>query len=1682
MEDPNNPALGADGSPEAETFGQILPVSPQAAVPSEYDSPITFEDEPAALGNDQITFSDEGPQKPGLNLPLAKQKAAKMHFALGEKSPGVDVLTQIYASGTEDSLRQQLSREESAQQENLRNKIIQEKAAKGEPILPEDIAALAGLAKYVPKSNPETILERKYADTLVNSAQTLVGGPDSPISQGFRQDPERTAQSTDIAAILIARQEIVKNVLNDVEGIYQNQSWGGWLVDQAKSFVPLYGTAKLGWGEKRSESYLKGNVVEDMVRHFWRMPLDQMPSELRKYLFDIAKDNPSLAREVATAMLSHTSSSQFLDSAWTVFDVASVLPARTIGKALGTATEVATRAVKGSREGVEAVQGVAGRGVAREALPAASEAPRAADEALKAAVRANADEVPDMPRMLEVMGDTKKASEVTAMSRAQEIFTGGDASGQGKALARRVMGIFDPERIVTNAPDNVAAARSERLVEFLKAHAERISKTLTERVSIARAPEEAYAQAIRRESERLQEEVIRGGATNDAIVAVNWVRPEDTINNVSSISVSLGKTDGSLFNTVNEALQYGYQRYKLPPNVSDVEQVGQGFVLKVRKNIDETSSVFRETIKTEENTVKPTLWNNFIGWLRSADDRVSQLQRENRKAAVHTHSAVEAAMKDMIKDIGPLGKSEREEVFRVMRADKHEIDPAWKARYEGEEPPRGRFRDTEEDFNVAFMRTNGGKMPTESQTKAYFAYRQLNDWDWVLRNTNVYRDRARQGYQTIVLKDTVIHPQTNLAKPETNQFIGKLVDELPYGSDFDASVVIHNAGAESRRMKLHTIRSSAEQADEIKRLQAEGYKIVKVENPTRVPFEEKFGRDTVNFIITKDLNVAPLEYVQVPYRPGWHTEYAQPFFVKQPKGRRVGGDDNTPSRFIYEGDQAVFGFNTRAEANKYAINMEKARQLLKEGKLSELEAFLPRNLPWTRAEFSQLFEARPQSNGVVLPPLLDIDSPFKQVASGKYTTDLYGDALRKHYGNFEDTIRSPHNDFANVDKKFLGQRDNPLWTIKETGSELNPIYKADAEEIDVGLSLNRTMANIMRSSTFSDYKIAHVEGWIAQFGHLLRDNIELIRANPTYYIHHPNWVDHHGINSVELAAAKDSRRALIELLGTQSDLQLRWDSYMMKVMDSIYNLGGQGTSDFLSGLAAQRAKDPVSILRHSAFHLGIGLFNPYQLVQNAATMANAIAIAGPVNGFSGAAAILPMRWALHNENALEKISRNMTSYGWKPEWFKESYQELKRSGKWLIEGEHTWKDDISGPKLAQGKFGNLLDAGLVFFKEGERATRLAAWNAAYLEWRKVNPTAVIDDAVRRMLIDRSDLMSANMTRASNSAWQQGVFAIPAQFLSYHARLAEQMVGKRLTWQEKLRVVGVNSALYGLPIGITGSSGLGSLAGGMYPAHERIREEMLKRGIDMDDNRIQLLINGMVGILGKVIAGSGTDISARMGPGGGHLLKSIFEDEPFMKIVFGASGVKAGSIAESLDPVAKWVLSPFRAEEGKYPLKADDALAIIRNIKTVDNALAVYYAYNYGKAYAKNGQQLGDVTTREMLSQMFLGGGPQKISDMYLKQDILKDRGKMVQKVLDAASKDADAMMQATDRGDHETADVYRKRLAAHMHLGDLSVQERTRLFNTFYNKHKDKITTIDWNFIRQAPASQARQRLEGALN
>lgn len=1661
-------------------FAGAMPI-PLEAAELNGDKSIVFQDEPTAPRDDQIVFAEDSTQvRSGVSKELATQKASKVHFALGDRSPGMEQLTHMFENGTEGTLRTTLATQENSQADKIRNDLIREKAAAGVPVNQQDLLAVSGLAQWVPKTSPDTILEQKYGDAVVNAAQNLGTGVKNPIGLGFRENPERTANQTEIGAKLLARQEIFKSVLHDVEGMVKGQSWGGYAVDFAKSLVPLYGTVKLGWGNAASSSYLSGSVINDTVNHFNRMPLNELPLKLREYLFGIAKDNPQLAREVAEAMLSYTKSQQFLGNAFSVFDAATFPGVGTAVKAAGRATGViAETAARGIAKGTET----------------------AAEKALKDIVAANADETPNLSRMLNGMGDPVRAAEVRAHSRAAEIFTGADPSGTAKELIDQVPDIFRIERIVTGGSISLSENFTNRLVENLRGHAERIAVATSNLVKVARAPEEVYTKTIQQEAQNLQEQVVRGGIPEDTVLGISWVRPEDTSLNVGFISVNIGKSTGELFGSRSEAFRAAITEHKMAPaSYRVVEQQGIGFYLSVFKHIDETTLSFRAALAADpKSQVKPSLANTFLGWLRSADDRVPEFQIGNRLAAVHARSVLEKSLYDAVKDIGVMSKKETAELSAVMKKDKMDVDPGWTARYAGEEPERGMFRQTVQDFEAVFHEIHQ-TFPTEQQTKAYFTYRQLNDWDWVRRNMGVYRDRTRMGYQTATLHDMSVDPLTGKSLNHKETFSVKVVETLSYSTQHDASILIHRMGKEPERLHLKGLAlNPTKQAEVDKLIKEEGFKIVLVTNPSRPPMGGRLGADTVNFIITKDIELRPLDLKQIPYRPGWHTEYPQGFFVKQPKIRTAGGEiieyaaDGTatrtsPIRSIYEGDTAIFGFTTRAEARKYSEAMEAARKVLISN--GDLGAHLSRSpLPFSEASFKKLFEGSIDSSGKEVPAKLQKDSPFLHTSSGKTTTDDHPN-FSKDFPGFEDTVRSPWNLENNVDKKFLGQRDNALWTVDEIGSELNPIHKlTNAEEIDPLLSLTRSMSNIIRSAHFSDYKISHVEGWVQQFGHLLDVDKQSLLANPAHYLHNGTFVQANAANRDMVEAAKSSKRALLELLGTQSELGARIDTVRMKLLDSIYESdsnsiikGGQAAAQKWSrSLLLNADNDPISLARKIAFHPNIGLYNPYQLLQNAMTSANAVAIAGPVHGFSGMAAALPMRHILANENLLNWYASKMTSFGWKPEWFKESFQELKKSGKWLIEGEASLIDDIADPKILVTRMGKFLDGGLVFFKEGERFTRLTAWNAAYREWRTANPLGIINDTIRRELMARSDLLSANMTRASSAAWQQGLFAAPAQFLSYHARLAEQMLGKRLTWQEKARVFAVNSALYGIPIGVFGSSGFGAALGGMYPAHEKFQEYFLNNNIPMDSMSMQAMSGGMINVMAKLITGQNTDAASKVGPGGGHLLKTIFEDdEKFTKILFGASGSGLGNIWKSLEPVTKFILSPIRSSDEDFPLRPEDAIGVLRNVKSIDSALQVYYAMNFQKQFAKNGQLLGDTTTGQMLFQALTGGQPRATTDMYLKQGMLKDRGDMVRKVMDTVSKDADSMYNALIAGDVTTAEMYQKRIAVYVKGGDLTVAEQSKLSAEVLKKGRGKIDKINWDFLTKAPASKAPGRLERA--
>ena len=226
----------------------------------------------------------------------------------------------------------------------------------------------------------------------------------------------------------------------------------------------------------------------------------------------------------------------------------------------------------------------------------------------------------------------------------------------------------------------------------------------------------------------------------------------------------------------------------------------------------------------------------------------------------------------------------------------------------------------------------------------------------------------------------------------------------------------------------------------------------------------------------------------------------------------------------------------------------------------------------------------------------------------------------------------------------------------------------------------------------------------------------------------------------------------------------------------------------------------------------------------------------------------------------EEIARHAAKLGWKKEHFLEATRGLRESGFDRIGGEHAYRNDYFEVKLTQSAAGNFLDFGTTFFTEGEQLVRMTAWNGAYRQWRKANPTKAFDNRAKQEVLGRADLYSVNMTAASNAQWQRGLMSVPTQFWAYQARLMDQLLGKRLTGKEKARLLATYGVLYGFPTSI--SAGLG-----LAPVGDIIKTHLEAKGISYDENVVtQGLVNGWLQVLTEMGTGARLDWS-RYGHGG-----------------------------------------------------------------------------------------------------------------------------------------------------------------------------------------------------------------------
>ena len=532
-------------------------------------------------------------------------------------------------------------------------------------------------------------------------------------------------------------------------------------------------------------------------------------------------------------------------------------------------------------------------------------------------------------------------------------------------------------------------------------------------------------------------------------------------------------------------------------------------------------------------------------------------------------------------------------------------------------------------------------------------------------------------------------------------------------------------------------------------------------------------------------------------------------------------------------------------------------------------------------------------------------------------------------------------------------------------------------------TINDSLSNVIRGRYFDDYKVKSVEQFVQEFRDVLKNPPEQMKTDPVSVLHKPQWDDANASNARRIEAAKNYQRATLRLIGTDTA-----DTKMLKVgveklISSLYDLKGQPASDFTAYHVLPKMTDPFRYVRAMAFHLKLGLFNPVQVIVQGQTFAHIFALSPrhAPSAMSGTG-LMRMLSLTDDPKIIRHYAKIASKSGWQEDEFIEAFTEMKRTGMYNVEGEHSWKNDMVNMNLIQTKGGKVLDMGTFFFKETERAIRMTAWNAAYKEWRAKN-VGRMDSRARALVLTRANDLTVNMTRASNASWNEGLLSVPTQFFSYQLRLMDQLLGKRLTLAEKSRVALVYSAMYGVP------TAAGAYLG-VVPIKEMLDKYALENGIDFSDNVFsQMVTEGLPATLGQMISGEEYNVASRYGPGGLTIIKDIMRgDSSLSDIVFGASGSILGDVLSNGDPILRGIMDVFK-EDG-YPLMAQDFIDATQNISSVNNAMRVYYAMNVGKWYSRNGVYMTDIGGWEALFMGITGLSPTEMSDTFLKMESLVD--------------------------------------------------------------------------------------------
>lgn len=486
-------------------------------------------------------------------------------------------------------------------------------------------------------------------------------------------------------------------------------------------------------------------------------------------------------------------------------------------------------------------------------------------------------------------------------------------------------------------------------------------------------------------------------------------------------------------------------------------------------------------------------------------------------------------------------------------------------------------------------------------------------------------------------------------------------------------------------------------------------------------------------------------------------------------------------------------------------------------------------------------------------------------------------------------------------------------------------------------------------------------------------------------------------------------------------------SYFAKAYERRMTKVGQYIFDkFQYDVFDKMSFDPTVALRGFAFDLKLGLFNIDQYIVQSSGAAAIISIS-PKFGTQAALSYMPMRLAMTNPVVRKAVAKRTAQFtGMTEQQFDEMIQYMDRSGRFQI--DQTVQEINGSYDMSMGIIDRIRKTGRVFFNEGERVVRLMANNVAYREFRLKFPDLdVATDAGFRTMDEfitrRADTLTMNMTSASAAGWQNGLLSIPTQWLSYNARMLENLYfgrnlkrGIRFGENGKLiskgdRWIDERERLALGQLAFYGAAGWG--LGGALNAF------IDKTSTEMSPEVYTLLRYGMADFLISELTGVQTGLGGRLAVGEGlvDLYENLTSDQ-FLEVLGGPSVSTAMDTGSAALGLLQSVVS------GNWNIAATDFNKLLRNISTWDKIVRARWILQTGEYLSKKGDVQATGLTAEAAILNALGAKLQQVELQYDINTILQDDKAMIQEVANRVRELDRLMWQAIDRDDMAAAQEF----------------------------------------------------------